>query len=359
MSRVNEVSPADTPQRLELWDVCLWTLWAGWILAGLLIWAPVSWGQRITFGRGLGNISGSVQLAAENRGAGGVRVEVRALRGGATLSTVTDGTGRFQMGGLPAGSYVVSVDRAGYERAEQTVEARGTFFDLMFRMRRIASSVARVGNFVSVRELRIPSKARTAFEKGIERLGRKNDASGSLNYFRQAAAAYPSYYEAYYQIGVAEMRLEHHREAEEALQRAIDLSGGNYAEPQFALSALVGQQGKFAEAEAISRRGLLLDSASATGRVSLAMALYGQNRFDEAERNCQEALRRSPESPIAHVVLANVYGKKGRSAAVVEQLNAYLKLQPNGAMSAKAREIVVATEKQLADAKKSETIAAR
>lgn len=30
----------------KFWDACLWTLWAGWILAGLLIWAPPSWSER-------------------------------------------------------------------------------------------------------------------------------------------------------------------------------------------------------------------------------------------------------------------------------------------------------------------------
>lgn len=53
---------------------------------------------------------------------------------------------------------------------------------------------------MSVRELRIPMKARIAFEKGLPRL-EKNDAVGSQTQFVRATTAFPEYYEAYYLNG--------------------------------------------------------------------------------------------------------------------------------------------------------------
>src|SRR5258707_9117124 len=79
------------------------------------------------------------------------------------------------------------------------------------------------GYTVSVHELKVPGKARHAFEKGIEQL-RKKDAEGSLNHFKEATDAFPNYYEAYYQIGVANLELRRGNEAEQALQRSIDFA---------------------------------------------------------------------------------------------------------------------------------------
>lgn len=43
---------------------------------------------------------------------------------------------------------------------------------------------------------------------------------------------------------LAQLRLGHDVEAQEAFQKAIDASGGHYAEPHFALSTLLCNQQK-------------------------------------------------------------------------------------------------------------------
>jgi hypothetical protein len=49
-----------------------------------------------------------------------------------------------------------------------------------------------------------------------------------------AANAFPNYYEAYYSIGVADLKLGRDTEAQQAFQKSIELSEGRYAPPQFA-----------------------------------------------------------------------------------------------------------------------------
>jgi tetratricopeptide (TPR) repeat protein len=97
-----------------------------------------------------------------------------------------------------------------------------------------------------------PSKARQAFDKGLEEL-KKNDPAASLVRFAQAAAAFPNYYEAYYQMGLGDMQLGRKEEAERALQTAIDLSGGHYPPAQYALGVLFCQRREFAEGERVIR----------------------------------------------------------------------------------------------------------
>src|SRR5205807_143214 len=77
-----------------------------------------------------------------------------------------------------------------------------------------------------------------AFRMGVERLVKK-DPAGSLVHFQRAVAELPSYYEAYHQMGLAYMRLGQAAQAEQAFQKAIDLSQGRYPEALFGLASLL------------------------------------------------------------------------------------------------------------------------
>jgi tetratricopeptide (TPR) repeat protein len=200
------------------------------------------------------------------------------------------------------------------------------------------SQVRRTDYAVSVRELRIPVKARDAFEKGLERLA-KNDAGGSRMQFLRATATFPDYYEAYYHIGVADLRLGREEEAAQAFQKAIDLSGGHYAWAQFALGLLLCRRGEYAEAESVIRKGLDVDGRSATGHLFLSVALFRLNRLEEAEKSAREALLRKPGFGLAYLVLADVHARRGEYRMQLHGLDAYLKLEPDGPASQRAREV--------------------
>jgi tetratricopeptide (TPR) repeat protein len=86
----------------------------------------------------------------------------------------------------------------------------------------------------------------------------KNDPAGNLVYFQRAAAEFSNSYKAYHAIGLAQLRLGHEEEAQQAFQKSIDASGGHYAEAHFGLSAILYNQQKFTEAEPIIRKALEL-----------------------------------------------------------------------------------------------------
>jgi tetratricopeptide (TPR) repeat protein len=200
---------------------------------------------------------------------------------------------------------------------------------------------------VSVRELTIPGKARNALQEGLKRLA-KNDPAGSLSYFSKATRAFPGYFEAYYHLGVAEMRLGHNEEATKAFQMAIELSGGRYAWAEFGFGVLLCQEGKPDQAEKIIRRGLEVEDAAPEGHVSLGNALMQLNRPDEAERSAKEALRRNPNFADAYLVLSNVADSKGDYRSELQNLDAYLKLRPNGPADERVRKAHEAALKILA-----------
>jgi len=203
------------------------------------------------------------------------------------------------------------------------------------------------GYAVSVRELSIPPKALRAFEQGIELLAKK-DAAGSLARFQRAIQEYAGYFEAYDRMGAANLKLWRLPEAEQAFRKSIDVSGGQYAHPLLALGAILDDQEKFAEAEAVLHKGLVLDPESWTGHYYLALALFGLNRLEEAENSVHEALRRKSDFPEAYLLLADIHRREEDYQSIVNDLDKYLKLAPDGPASARAKALRESAQGKLA-----------
>jgi tetratricopeptide (TPR) repeat protein len=288
-------------------------------------------------------------LDEEAQPAARVRVEVKALAGGDIATTFTDASGRFEAPAETTGSVIVAVQEEGYEPVEQRVDVNGEagttgVFITLRRLRKSPAERAAAGYTVSVHELKVPGKARHEFEKGLERL-QKNDAAGSLDHFKEATDAFPNYYEAYYQIGLANLELRRGNDAEQALQRSIDLSGGGYAEPQFALGALLCDQQAYPEAERVLRRAIDVDANSWKGHLFLGQALFGQNKLAEAEKSAQEAMLRKPEVSSTYVLLANIHIRRHEYILGIKDLDTFLSMKPDGPTSDQARAVRAAAQK--------------
>jgi tetratricopeptide (TPR) repeat protein len=178
---------------------------------------------------------------------------------------------------------------------------------------------------VSVRDLKLDGKGHAAFDKG-SRLLEKGDTAGSIAYLERAVSESPEHYKAYYDLGVARFRLGQLAEAEQAFQKAIDLTGGDFAPPQFGLGALFCQKKEFALAETILQRGVELESGSAVGKYYLAWAQFGLNRLAEAERSAEQALVRNANLAEAYLLLAQIHQRQRNAPAVAKDLEVFLKL---------------------------------
>jgi tetratricopeptide (TPR) repeat protein len=130
---------------------------------------------------------------------------------------------------------------------------------------------------VSVRELKIPSKARDEFEQGLQRLAKRNTA-GSREHFDAAIRVFPGYYGVYYQEGIAESQLRNNEEALRCFQKAIDLSEGRYAGAEFGYGLVLLREGEAEEAERVVRHGLEADPDSVDGHVVPGFVLLKLDR---------------------------------------------------------------------------------
>jgi tetratricopeptide (TPR) repeat protein len=212
------------------------------------------------------------------------------------------------------------------------------------------------GNVVSVRELLIPPKALRAFEQGIELLS-KNDPAGGLRHFQTAVAEYAGYYEAYDRIGAADLKLWRITDAEQAFRKSIEVSGGQYAHPFFALGAILDTQKNFAEAMTVIRKGLDLEPDSWTGQYYQGLAQFGLDRLEEAEKSVREALRIKTDFPEAHLLLADIHSREEDYSSLVNDLNEYLKLAPNGPASERVKALREAAQAKMLQSKTNTALA--
>jgi tetratricopeptide (TPR) repeat protein len=201
-------------------------------------------------------------------------------------------------------------------------------------------------NVVSVRELSIPPKALRAFAQGNELLERK-DAAGSLPHFQRAIAEFATYYEAFYEMGVADLKLSRISDAEQAFRKSIELSKGEYPLPLLGLGAVCNYQGKFGDAEEVTRKGLDLDATLWWGHYYLGLALFGLNRLEEAEKSVREALRQKKESTEALRLFADIHSRLKNYNALLIDLDEYLKLDPDSPTGVRVRALRDSTQRML------------
>ncbi len=203
---------------------------------------------------------------------------------------------------------------------------------------------------VSVHELTIPGKAREAYNKGVRRLNVK-DWAGSVPEFQRAIKSFPGFYEAYDMLGVAQLAMLNSADAERSFRKSIDLSLGQYAAPHFGLGLILCiDYQQFADAEEMVRDGLDLDPVDASGHFALAWVLYSVGRFTEAEQSAREAIRYKPTFAEPHLLLAEIHLRQNHSAAAIEDLDAYLKLDPDSPRGARAKAARADAQRALAHA---------
>lgn len=286
-----------------------------------------------------GTISGTVYLPGRKEPASQVAITLKSHDAGIFRSVLTDYDGHFEVLGLPADKYEVSIEEQGYQPYRSTAELEGLALQLELHLTSLASpQPVQNANTVSVRELAIPVKAKEEYRKGLVSLAKK-ELANSLKHFASAVRAFPGYFEAIYHQGIVETDLGHQEAAMQDFQMAVEVSGGRYARAQFGIGYLYYLQGNADQAESITRRGLELDPDSADGYVILGMTLLRLNRADEAEKSAREALRRDPNKADAYLVLADSCARRQNYREQVQDLDTYLKMDPTGPASNRAREV--------------------
>ena len=286
-------------------------------------------------------MNGMVSDAASHSRLDLVKLELRSFNGAAVGTIFTSGNGNFQFDNVSPGSYTLVADLPGYQTASEQVEVNdSSIYGVQIELLKNAdaSTSANEGSgTVSVRDLSIPRGAKDDMEKGMALLYRKSDYQGSLKAFQEATQEYPDYYEAYTQIGVAYMKLADTVKAEQAFRKSIEVSKEHYPDAYIGLAELFLSGHRFADAEPLARKAVELDSNSWQADSQLARVLVELHRPSEAETRAMAAVKLRPDNATLYLVLANVHVQLQDNRALLDDLNQYLKLAPDGSFAEQAR----------------------
>src|SRR3989442_753942 len=92
-------------------------------------------------------------------------------------------------------------------------------------------------------------------------------------------------------------------------------------------------------------------AAEITGFV--VVYLLRMDRVDAAEKIAEEACERNPESALLHLLLANVHIRRNDYPALLQDLDAFLKLEPKGLTSEQVRQTREKLQRALANAQRA------
>jgi tetratricopeptide (TPR) repeat protein len=288
-------------------------------------------------------IVGKITNEADHSPMANVAIRLSTRAGQTVSTTYSSPRGEYNFEDLIGGDYVLSIKVDGFEPVQQ--DARLTTIPTLtanIELHKVAGPVqdpATSGNSVSARELNLPAKAKEALAKGKERLYQKHDAGGSLPYFRKVIEVNPGFYEAYFLQGIAYTEQSQFVEAEAAFRKAIEASQQHYADPCFALASLLTDKKQFTDAEQVAREGLTADPEAWRGHYELARALVGEGRPADAEKSGLEARKRKADFAALYLILANIHMQLHNNEAVLNDVSAFLKLEPDGPASGQARTI--------------------
>lgn len=286
------------------------------------------------------SVSGNVRDELTREPIAGAQVELKAASAGkGDGSAISGRVGDFQFNGLASGSYVISVEREGYQSIQLEIGLAGSSQSpIVVSLRRLDTNVPHApGNSVSVHELSRPAKAREAYDKGVELLTSANpDYDRALAHLQRAVKECPTYYEAFAEMGIAEFQLGNSAGAEKSLRKSLELSGNQYPKALFLLADLLNRLGRFADAEPIAAQMIASEPSSsqgAQGHYELARALDGQRRASEAEANATKALEMQPDDPKISLLLGNIHIQERNYAAAIRDFDRYLRVAPQGPQS--------------------------
>lgn len=293
------------------------------------------------------SVSGLVLQAVDGRPIRHARVELLNPTVGWAMSTLTDTEGKFEFAGLLPTGYLVTVTAPACERLEATLGVDGSVGPLLLYLRkREQPPTPRNDSVVSLQELKMSGKAESAFAKGTKLL-QKGEAPQSIFYFQRALAKDPGYYRAYHNLGLAYYQLGHVGDAEQAFQKAIDVTNGGYAPPQFALAMILCEEKQFQQAERLIQNGLAMEPGSALGKYFLGLVQFALNRPAEAEQSARDALRRNAPQAEAYILLAKIHAREHNPYAVLIDVAAYRKLDPNGPLETEASKLLDSAQRDI------------
>jgi len=272
-----------------------------------------------------------------------VQVQLIRFPNGVVGEQFTGPDGSVQFSNLSVGTFTVRASCHGYEPGEAQIDLRNSdrslqSVEIALMPRRHDESGAPNG-VVAAEVLKIPGNARKEFERGSRLLNEKKDFRRSIAAFQRAIALYPSYADAYFLMGTAQMQAGAASDAEASLRKAIALNA-HMAAPYYPLALLLFGQQRYAEERELLLEVQKLDPTDWRWPFELARCDAQQGQWETALQYAVTASRSTNVPPKVHLLMADIYANSDRPRQAVAELELFKKLDPKSSYIERVREVL-------------------
>ena len=245
----------------------------------------------------------------------------------------TDLDGHFRFLNVSPVTYTISATLPGYDaKAFEFNAAMRSSVEI--ELTRTADRKQNVAPVVSLRDYMIPETARKEFDRARKEIKREDCAKAIPhleNGLRLAGQA-----SALNDLGNCYRKLGDFGNAETSFKRAMELSDSAYI--ALNLTEVYRAQKRFKEAEAVLDLAIRRTPENGDAYFGLAFTYFNEGRLEEAEAAAIQADSRPHRIADLHLLLAKIYARRNPDK-VVEQLELYLKEDPNGPESDRVRQV--------------------
>lgn len=250
----------------------------------------------------------------------------------------TTTSGRFSFSVNKQGNYFVKVFATGtnYLDAIEPVEivnvtqfsSDNAYVDvyLKFDKRKINTGIAGVTDAVFVQE--IPDEARRLYKSGVKDLENNNDKG--FDEIEAALKIFPTYFDALNKLGCTYVQRQQYPKSVPYLVRSIDINQKSFSS-YYALAYAAYKLNQFEEGITAAMAATTLRPNSVNAQLLHGTLLRLEGQYEKAEKTLLAAKSLSKETPMAeiHWQLALLYNKLGRDKEAADELETYLKIQPD------------------------------
>lgn len=258
----------------------------------------------------------------------------------ANANPVTLGQGNFQS---PIADCVLIADLAGY--TSSSIHLDQSMGNSNVGVIILHNRGKKADGMVTVASLEVPQRARKEYEKGSESLEKGNlaDAEKSL---RKAIDEYPKFAEAWMRLGDLEQGRKNPAAAMQDYQEAIN-ADPNLPLPYLRMAFLCAVASNWEQTRQLTARLIGLDPVGLPlAYYYNAVAEFNLKHLDKAESNGlrAESMDTQHSEPRVELLLASVYNAKGAYASAADHYRIYLKLVPDGPLTARVKTDLAKTE---------------
>ena len=328
------------------------------LLAALLLFLPIAAFAQSGGGVDTTGTGGRHSIVGRLVFPSGQRVDTRLKiklesPGQGDLTVLSDGNGNFTFQSLRPGNYIVVIEAGEFfegVREQVFIEpsnvmtsrgpasfpmSRPYNLQIYLRSKNDAAAANKPG-ILNAALASVPKAAVEFYEKGLH-FAQAGETDKAIDQLKQAVALHPDFGLALNELGVQYMKKGEFDKAVEALARVVQLSP-DATEPMLNYGIALFNQKKLSEAEVQLRAVVKKNDHSFAAHHYLGMTLIGKKSYADAETELRRAIELGgTKAGLAHYYLGGVYWQVGKLQQAADELETYLKLEPQAPQAEKIR----------------------